>query len=73
MVEYIADQPSVHDMQLLFAKKRLYELQEAVRKERGAFVAWAEKGGASYPDWAEGRDAYDAARAAVDALIGDQS
>jgi len=47
------------------------ELQEAVRRERAAFVAWAEKGGASYPDWAEGRDAYDAARAAVDALVGE--
>jgi hypothetical protein len=34
MVEYIADQPSVHDMQLLFAKKRLAELQAAVRWER---------------------------------------
>ena len=46
-------------------------LVEAVAGMFAAQDAWAQKGGASYPDWADGRARYDAARAEVDRLIAD--
>lgn len=47
-------------------------LMEAVAGMFAAQDAWAQKGGASYPDWADGRARYDAARAEVDRLIANE-
>jgi hypothetical protein len=74
MVEYMSDQPGAHDMQLLFAKKRLYELQEAVRKY---FTLRETKQGLCVDDMtsSEYTAYYEellAARAAVDALVGEE-
>jgi hypothetical protein len=69
MVEYMSDQPSVHDMQLLFAKKRLYELQEAVRWEREGDEQYQNFGYFSPDLWFELTETLVEARAAVDALV----
>lgn len=48
-------------------------LVEAVAKMFAAHEAWTQKGGASYPDWADGRARYDAASAEVDRLIANET
>ena len=56
-----------------FAAEQKYDaLVEAVAKMFAAHEAWTQKGGASYPDWADGRARYDAARAEVDRLLEEQ-
>ena len=52
-------------------RARRNALVEAVAGMFAAQDAWAQKGGASYPDWADGRARYDAARAEVDRLVAD--
>ena len=48
-------------------------LLEAVTKMFAAHASWAQKGGASCQDWADGRARYDAARAEVDRMISEEN